>query len=130
VVWARRDSFEPTEILTAAHFPERGWAAAVNLAAAGLRIPQYPAFGVTGGGESIAVWAAGGYRGERERIQASSSRPGESWSAPEDLASWPPGELGVPEVQVAVAPSGEAFAVWRAHVGGRWVTEAARRPAP
>jgi hypothetical protein len=132
VVWARDEASESTDILTAVHSPERGWAAAVNLAAAGLRVPggQYPAFAVTGGGESIAVWAAGGYRGERTVIQASSSRPGKPWSAPTDLAGWPPGRLGVPEVQVAVARSGEAFAVWRAHVGGRWVIEAAGRPAP
>jgi hypothetical protein len=131
VVWVRTAASGAREVVTSTHSPGGGWTAPVSLAAEGLRLPDeaYPEIAVSDEGEAIAAWASGGERGERTIIQASSRPRGGSWSAPTNISGSPPAPTyGTADLELAVAPDGEAFALWRSYDGSRWVIRAATRP--
>lgn len=131
VVWVRYAGSEP-EVVTSTHRPGGRWSAPVSLAAEGLQLPRdaQPEIAVTDGGESIAAWASGGESGERGAIQTSSKPRGQPWSSPTDISTSPPAPMfGAADIQIAVAPSGEAFALWRSYDGTGWVIRASTRPA-
>lgn len=132
VVWVRTGPSGADEVVTATHSPDGNWTAPVSLDAEGLKLPgkAYPEIAVTDEGESMAVWSTGGERRERTIIQASSRSRGGSWRAPTNISSSPPAPMfGTADLKIAVAPNGEAFAIWRSFDGRRWVTRAATRPA-
>lgn len=130
VIWVKGDSFEAEELVASTH-SAGGWTEPVGLAAEGLQVP--PAgeskLAISGAGESIAVWSSGGSVGEERVVQAWTRPRGGPWSEPTKVFTAPPGPtFGAPDLQVAVAPSGEAFAVWRCFDGSEWVIKAATRP--
>jgi hypothetical protein len=132
VVWVKGTSFEEQTVVASTHVPGGAWSAPVSVAAEGLQLPvvaESP-IAVTGAGESIAAWVSGSGVGEGTTIRSSSRRRGQTWSEPTEVSTFPPGPLyGAPGLQLAIAPDGEAFAVWRCFDGTRWVIKAATRPA-
>lgn len=85
---------------------------------------------VTSGGDSISLWQSRGLLGEETLIQSASRPRRGAWSAPGVIsASAPAPNYGVAAVpKLGVAPSAEAFAVWRCLDGTDWMVEAASRP--
>jgi hypothetical protein len=131
VAWVRTAASGAREVVTSTHSPGAGWTAPVSLAAEGLRLPDeaYPEIAVSDRGEAIAAWASGGERGQRTIIQASSRPRGGSWRAPTNISGSPPAPMfGTADLKVAVAPGGEAFAIWRSYDGRGWVIRTASRP--
>jgi hypothetical protein len=132
VIWAQGVSSKEQTIVASTHLPGGPWSAPVSVAAEGLQLPvvaESP-IAVTGAGESIAVWVSGSAFAEGTTIQSSSRRRGQPWSEPTEVSTSPAGPLyGAPGLQLALAPSGGAFAVWRCFDGTRWVIKAATRPA-
>ncbi|HWC48163.1 MAG TPA: hypothetical protein VG448_04725 [Solirubrobacterales bacterium] len=130
VVWARsifRSGSEREEDAVATHRRDGAWTEPVSLFGEGVALRR-PAIAVTGSGEWIAMWSSVGPEGETA-IQASSRGLGQPWEAPVNVSGSPAARpSGSSDLRVAVAPSGEAFAVWRAYDGTRWVIEAATRP--
>jgi hypothetical protein len=132
VFWLRADSVDEQTLVASTHAPGGAWSESTSAAAEGLQIPapSESPIAVTRGGESIAVWVAESSFGERTTIESSSRRRGQPWSEPTKIATSPAGPLyGAPGLQLALAPGGKAFAVWRCFDGNRWVIEAATRPA-
>jgi hypothetical protein len=131
LVWIRSVAFGPREVVTSTHSHGGAWTAPVSLAEEGLQLPKdaYPEMAVTGDGESIAVWQAGGLLGEGTIIQSAGKARGQPWSATTDISSSPPppGFDVAADPKIAIAPRGEAFAVWRCFDGTEWVVQAATR---
>jgi hypothetical protein len=127
LVWVRGGS----EVVTSTRSPTGGWTEPASLAGEGLALPEktVPEIAVSEVGESLAVWQAVELSGESS-FQAASRPPGGPWAQPETI-SVPslPGLYGAPDLQVAIASAGEAFAVWRRHDAGGWQVEVATRPA-
>jgi hypothetical protein len=122
VVWLRSTPLGEEEYVVATHSPGGGWTKPQTLF--GVDFEGQAEIAATGSGEWIAVWRSAGSVEEESIIQVSSKRRGQAWGAPVALSSpisraWDP--------KLAVAPSGEAFVVWRAYNGSRWVIQAARR---
>ena len=125
-VWRRYRTAGGSEVLAATHFPGGAWTEPASLFGAGFE--ERPVIAVTGSGEWIAVWASPGPAPGETVIQASSRPRGQPWGAPANLSSSPPAPLfGAFEPRIAIAPSGEAFAVWRCYDGTEWVIQAATR---
>jgi hypothetical protein len=132
VLWSKFVSFEAGELVTSTHAPGSPWTPPASVAAEGLQLPSTSEspIAVTPQGEAIALWVSEGKMGGRTTIQSSSRRHGQMWSEPTPVSAFPPGSLyGAPDLQLALAPDGEAFAIWRSFNGTRWVIETATRPA-
>ena len=132
LVWVSGDSVPGQEVVTSTHSPGGGWTKPVSLVGEGLALPEkaVPEIAVSEAGESIAAWQAVELSGEGS-FQAASRPPGGPWSQPETISAPSlPGLYGAPDLEVAFAPAGEAFAIWRRHGDGGWVVEAATLPAP
>jgi len=85
---------------------------------------------VTPQGESIAVWVTESSSEKKTSIESSTRRRGQLWSEPAKISTSPAGPFyGDSGLQLALAPDGDAFAVWRCFNGSRWVIKAATRPA-
>jgi hypothetical protein len=120
------------DVVVSNHSPAGDWTEPASLFGDELQLPRgvRPQLAVTNRGEWIAVWATEGFAPGRSRIQASSRRQGQPWSAPVDLSSSPaarPG--GSTNLRLVVTPNGEAVAVWRCYNGTGWVIRAATRAA-
>jgi hypothetical protein len=125
-VWLRSTPIGREEYVVATHSPGAGWTEPQSLF--GADFEGQAEFAVTGRGEWIAVWRSGGSGPRQSLIQFSSKRRGQAWSAPATLAGSPGARISrASEPKLAVTPSGEAFAVWRAYNGSRWVIQLARR---
>ncbi len=89
-----------------------GWGGGTSLiqdASDGVTSVEAPQAALDGAGRAVAVWRS--YNGAGFRTQASmTASPDGIWSAPVFLADV---ETGLAEPQVAVAPGGNAAAVWR-----------------
>ena len=132
VVWAQGASFAEQTIVASTHASGGAWSEPMSLAGEGLQLPAVSEspIAVTPGGESIALWASASSSGERSSIYSSSRPRGQPWSPPTEISTSPAGPLyGAPGLQLAIAPDGGAFAVWRCFDGTRWVIKAATRPA-
>lgn len=135
VLWVKSAplSYEKGTVVASTHAPGGGWGVPRSVAAEGLPLfgMSEPPIAVTRGGESIAVWVADRLSGEATTILSSSRRRRQAWSEPTQVFTSPPGPLsGAYDLQLALAPDGEAFAVWWCFDGARWVIKAAaRRPA-
>jgi hypothetical protein len=131
VLWVKVASFEE-QVLASTHAPGGIWSEPFSVAGEGLQllgVSESP-IAVTRGGESIAVWVSGGGPGKGMTIQSSSRRRGQPWSEPTEVSASPAGPLfGASGLQLAIAPDGEAFIVWRCFDGSQWVIKAATRPA-
>jgi hypothetical protein len=132
VIWVKGDSFEAQELVASTRSAGGEWTVPASLAAEGLQLP--PAgeskFAVNGAGETIAVWSSRGSVGEELAVQAWTRPRGGPWSGPTAVFAAPPGPtFGGTDLQVAVAPSGEGFAVWRCFDGSEWVIKAATHAA-
>jgi hypothetical protein len=126
VVWSRSRLAGKEEVMVASHPRGGDWTEPASLFGEEIEA-DFPAIAVTRSGEWIAVWKSVG-PGGRSVIRASSRPRGQPWGAPVHLSSWPAASL--PESaapRIAVAPNGEAVAVWRRYDGTRWVIQAATR---
>jgi hypothetical protein len=125
-------TFEKGTVVASTHTPGGGWDVSRSVAAEGLQLPglSESPIAVTRGGESIALWAADSSSGEGTTILSSSRRRRQPWSEPTQVSTSPPGSRSrAPDLQLALAPDGRAFAIWRTFNGNRWVIKAATRPA-
>ncbi len=130
VVWVKSSSFYEQTVVASTHAPGGVWSEPIGVADEGLQIsaPSESPIAVTHGGESIAVWVAGSGRGEGMTIKSSSRRRGRPWSEPTEVSNSPAGPLfGASDLQLALAPDGKAFTVWRCFDGSRWVIKSATR---
>lgn len=130
VVWVKSDSPEKQEIVAATHSPAGEWSAPERLLADELKSPIEANLDlqVTAAGESIAAWSTFGASGGLT-IHASSQPPGQPWTASTEIFTGPTARLyGAPDLQLAVAPSGEAFSIWRCFDGSKFVIKTASRP--
>lgn len=132
VLWLEGSYSEDHTVLASTHAPGGPWGEPKSVAAEGLQLPgltESP-IAVTPEGESIALYVSSSQTGAETTIQSSSRRDRQPWSEPTEVSTFPPGPLyGAPDLQLALAPDGEAFAIWRSFNGGRWVIEAATRSA-
>lgn len=129
VVWAKGAYSEGQTVVASTHVPGGVWSAPMSVAEEGLQLPAVAEspIAVTREGESIAVWVSGP-TGGRRTVESSSRRRGQPWTEPTRVSTCPPGPLyGAPDLQLALAPDGKAFAVWRRFNGIRWVIDAATR---
>lgn len=132
VLWSKFISFEEGALVASTHTPGTPWTAPTSLAAEGLQLPNLSEslIEVTPQGEAIALWVSDPSAGGRTTIQSSTRPRGQPWSEPMPVATSPPGSrYGLSDLQLALAPDGKAFAVWRAFNGSRWVIETASRRA-
>lgn len=130
VVWTKGDSFEESAIVASTHSPGAGWSMPVSLTGEGLPMPvgSESRIAVTGGGETIALWASE-TSAEATAIRSSNKPRGGSWSGTAKVSTSPPPPLGGEvDLELKLAPSGEALAVWRCFDGREWVIKAATRP--
>ena len=130
VVWIKIDSSEESAVVASTHSPGAGWSKQVDLTAEGLPMPVGwdSRFAVTGDGERIAVWASE-TSSEATAIRASSKPRGGSWSQTDKVSTTPRAPLGgEADLELKLARSGEALAVWRCFDGREWVIKAATRP--
>jgi len=126
VFWNRSRGSDEDEVLAATHFPGGTWTEPASLFGGGFE--ERPEIAVTRSGEWIAVWATRNPVSGESIIQSSSHDRGQPWGPPVNLTSSPPAPLfGAFEPRIAIAPSGEAFAVWRCYDGANWVIQAATR---
>jgi hypothetical protein len=132
VVWVLGEPLgEGGDVVSSTLSPGGNWSAPTSLAAEGLRLPGAadPEIAVTESDEAIAAWTTGGLLGEETTIQGASKPRGQPWSEPTDISNSPaPPQPGASELRIAVAPSGEAFAVWHTFNGTEWVIDVATRP--
>lgn len=131
LVWVVGGLFgSPGEAVSSTHSPGTGWTAPTSLAAEGLPIPQgaEPLIVVTPTGESIAIWQTGDQPGKATRIEQASKPRGGSWSESTVIFTAPAGSE-VSDPQPALSPGREAFALWQAKEGDRWVAMVAARPS-
>jgi hypothetical protein len=131
VTWLRSRAAGGDEDAVATHLGGGGGIEPASLFAAGTEARR-PAVAVTKAGEWIAVWkSTAGAGAGGSIIQASSRRRGQPWEAPVTLSSPPataPGRSSEP--RIAVAPNGEAVAVWQEYDGTGWVVQAATFTSP
>jgi hypothetical protein len=130
VVWVMGESPEKQEIVAATHSPTGGWSAPERLTVDELKSPIEANLDleVTAAGESVAAWSTFGATGGLT-IHASSQPPGQPWTASTEIFTGPTPRLyGAPDLQLAVAPSDETFAIWRCFDGSKWVIKTAARP--
>jgi len=131
VVWTNFVSSEEGEVVSSTHAPGVGWRQPRSLAAEGLQLPSSSesSIAVTQAGEAVALWVADGPLGKRTTIVSSSRRRPHPWTEPQPVSTSRCGQL-YGRIPLALAPDGEAFAVWRCFNGNRWVLKSATRPAP
>jgi hypothetical protein len=132
VVWVMGSSIEKQELVASTHAPGGEWTDPVSFTPEELQRPIEAALQlvVTETGEELAVWTGPATVEGGLAVRASSRSPGQPWSEPADISTSPSGRLsGDPHLRLAIAPSGEALAVWRCFDGRRWVVRAAARPA-
>jgi hypothetical protein len=132
VVWVKASSSYEETVVASTHAPGSVWSEPINVADEGLQLPNpsESPIAVTPQGESIAVWVAESPSEKKTTIESSSRRRGQLWSEPAKISTSPAGPLyGAPGLRLALAPDGEAFAVWRCFDGSRWVIKAVTRPA-
>lgn len=132
VLWVKGASFEEQTVLASTHAPGGAWSAPVSVAAEGLLVPvsSESPIAVTPGGESVAIWASGSSFGQATTIEASSRAPAQPWNEPTVVDASPvKPSYGAPDLRLALAPSGEAVALWRSFDGSGWVIKTATRPA-
>jgi len=132
VLWVKSSSFYEETVVASTHAPGGVWSEPINVADKGLQlsVPSESPIAVTRQGESIAVWVTESSSEKKTSIESSTRRRGQHWSDPAKISTSPVGPFyGDPGLQLALAPDGEAIAVWRCFDGSRWVTEAATRPA-
>jgi PKD domain len=102
-----------------------GWNPPVTLSEASQNA-SYPQVAIDPQGEAIVVWER--YNGSHNVVQASvRPAPGESWQTPVNLSETNH-EAYLP--QLAIAPNGEAIAVWELYNGSHAFVQASVRPAP
>jgi hypothetical protein len=90
------------------------WGTAEDISQNTLGDAQSPQIGVDSAGNAIAVWQE--FDGVRSNVVASRYTRLEVWGAPEPVEA---AEENAVEVQLAVDPEGNAFAVWRQMGAGR-----------
>jgi len=132
VLWVKSSSFYEETVVASTHAPGGVWSEPTSVADEGLQLPtpSESPIAVTRQGESIAVWVAESPSEKKTTIKSSSRRRGQLWSDPTRISTSPAGPLyGAPGLQLALAPDGEAFTVWRCFDGSRWVINAATRAA-
>jgi hypothetical protein len=134
ILWATSApfSFEMGTVVASTHVPGSGWSEPRSVTAEGLPLPGVgrSSIAVTRAGESIAVWEADNSSGGGTTILSSSRRRRQAWSEPTQVFTSPPGPFSEAyDLQLAPAPDGKAFVVWRSFNGTRWVIKAATRPA-
>lgn len=131
VVWVLDDPVAEGETVVSSTRPPGGsWTAPKSLVAEGLQLPSgaYPEMAVTDAGETVAVWTTDGPAGKGPTIQEAREPRGRPWSEPTNIATSPARRRsGLSDLQIAVAPSGEALAIWRSFNGTQWVIEAVSR---
>lgn len=130
LLWSRYPSSEELAIVASTHPPGGPWSEPKSVATEGFHLPYLAEspIAVTPQGEWIALWITDPAPGERTTIQSASKRRGQTWTEPTRVAAFPPGPLrGGPELQLALAPDGAAFAVWRSFNGRRWIVKVAAR---
>lgn len=132
VFWAKITSPDEATVVASTHVPGAGWRKPVSVANQGLQltfVSESP-IAVTPQGESIAIWMADTSPEEPTTVLSSSRRRGQPWTAPTAISTSPVGPLyGASDLRLAIAPSGEAVAVWRSFNGTRWVIRSATRRA-
>jgi hypothetical protein len=102
-----------------------GWQTPVTLSDTSQNA-SYPQVAINPQGEAIVVWER--YNGSHNVVQASvRPAPGESWQTPVNLSETNH-EAYLP--QLAIAPNGEAIAVWELYNGSHAFVQASVRPAP
>ncbi len=118
-LWARHDG--SAFIAQSATRPAGGvWGDAEDLSATG-HSAEGPRLAVDPGGDTVAVWSRSD--GTDERVQSAARQSGGAWSAPVELS--PAGTNGA-DPEVALAPDGEAVAVWsRSGLGPNSIIQAA-----
>jgi len=119
--------YDQSYVITAAFRPAGGaWQAPVVLSTdAASSYAATPKVAIDAAGDAVAVW----YRstgGSHLVIQAAKRPAGGAWQPPVDLSSASL-DAGLPGI--AVAPSGDAVAVWEAEESGVYVVQAASMPA-
>lgn len=134
VVWVIGGLFgSSSEAVSSTHSPGGSWSPPASLASEGLPIPQdaNPRIAVTATGESVAVWPAEGPTGKDSIVQEASKVAGGTWSAPTttSVSDPAPKSGSIADLQLMVAPSGEAVAIWSGSDGTERVIEAVARPA-
>jgi len=130
VFWGNFDSLDEYEVRSSIHAPGGAWSRSTSAAAEGLQLtsPSESPIAVTRRGESIALWIGEGPLGERTTLLSSSRRRPQAWSEPQRVPTSPCGQLyGAPNLALALAPNGKAFAAWRCFNGTRWVLKSASR---
>jgi hypothetical protein len=111
-------------------FASGAWSSPTNVSGPGRNVTR-PRIAVAATGEAVAVWRR--FDGERSFIQAASRPRDGIWSAPTSISASRQG-MHVAEPQIAIAPSGEAVAVWglqkfeNKHEYPHRVIQAASRP--
>ena len=131
VIWVLDNpAAEGETVVSSTRSPGGNWTVPKSLVEEGLQLPPgaYPEMAVTGAGETVAVWTTDGGTGKGPTIQEASKPRGRPWSEPTNIATSPARRRsGLSDLQIAVAPSGEALAIWRSFNGTRWVIEAVSR---
>jgi hypothetical protein len=131
VLWGKGSYSEEPTIVSSTHAPGSAWSEPpISLAEEGLQLPAYSesTIAVTRDGESLAIWIS--HAGEGATIESSSRRRPRAWSEPTEVTTSLSGpQSGARALHLELAPDGQAFAIWRCFNGGRWVIEAAVRPA-
>lgn len=133
LIWVRGGLAGASEVVTSTRTPGGGWTEPASFAAEGLALPEkaVPEIAVSTAGESIAAWQVVEQPSGESTFQAANRPPGGSWSQPEAISAPSlPGFFTPPDLQVAIAPAGEAFTLWHRHDAGGWLFEVATRPAP
>jgi len=115
-------------VVQAAMRPAGGtWSAPQDLSLA-ARAALTPRVAVDAAGDAVVVWVD--LQGLDEAIQAATLPAGGAWSPPEDLSPAGSGDReGVLDPRVAVAPSGQAVAVWTHTTAVASEIAASSRPA-
>ena len=120
-VWRRYDG--ANYIVQAASRQAGGtWQQPLDLSAAGQNA-EAPQVAIDSAGDAIAVWSRSD--GTNTILQASSRVAGGAWQTPIDLSAtgW-----SAASPQIAIAPSGDAVAVWRRATGAGTLIERASKP--
>jgi hypothetical protein len=128
VIWGQGTRSGDDNIVASTHTPGGAWSDPKSVAAEGLDLPalsEVP-IAVTRQGESIAIWSSPS-PGKGTTIQSSTRHRPHPWSEPTQVSTCPQSEATA--LHLALAPDGQAFAIWRCFNGRRWVTEAAIRPS-
>lgn len=128
VLWGQGTRSGDHNIVASTHTPAGAWSEPTSVAAEGLNLPALSEapIAVTRQGESIAIWSSA-TPGAGTTIQSSTRHRPHPWSEPTQVSTCPQSEAI--NLHLALARNGQAFAIWRAFNGNRWVIEATNRPA-